>query len=284
MPPARASSAARHPFFLERNGSRLFCLLHRPAGGAARGGVLFFAPFAEEMNRSRRMATLLGEALGELGYATLVFDYAGTGDSDGEFAAARWDGWIADGRSALARLREEIDGPVTLVGLRLGAAAAMEVAREAGAACKRIVLWQPVASGALLLTQFLRIRIAAALGGTGDGPAETTAALRERLKAGETLEIAGYALAPDLAEAIEGLRLGALAPPAGVATDWLEVAAEDGAALSPAGETVIERWRETGACVAPATVRGEQFWTLQETTVAPALIAETARRIATGDG
>ena len=282
MPPARASSAARQPFFLERNGSRLFCMLHRPADGAARGGVLFFAPFAEEMNRSRRMATLLGEALGELGYATLIFDYAGTGDSEGEFAAARWDGWVADGRSALARLREEIDGPVALVGLRLGAAAAMEVAREAGTACGRIVLWQPVASGALLLTQFLRIRIAAALGGTGDGPAETTASLRERLKAGDTLEIAGYALAPDLAEAIDGLRLGTLTPPADMAVDWLEVAAGDDGTLSPAGEAVIERWRETGAQVSAASVRGEPFWTLQETTVAPELIAETTRRIAGG--
>lgn len=283
MPPARATPAARHPFFLERNGSRLFCLLHRPAGGPPRGGVLFFAPFAEEMNRSRRMATLLGEALGGLGYATLVFDYAGTGDSDGAFADARWDGWVADGRRALARLGEETDGPVALVGLRLGAAAALELARDAGTACGRIVLWQPVVSGAMLLTQFLRIRIAAALGG-GAGAAETTSALRDRLKAGETLEIAGYALAPELAEAIDGLRLGALAPPDGTITDWLEVAAEDGAALTPAGETVIERWRETGARIAAATVPGEPFWTLQETTTAPALIAETARRIAGGDG
>jgi len=283
MHPARTDGSARHPFFFARDGNRLFCVLHRPEGRTPRGGVLFFAPFAEEMNRSRRMATLLGEALGEQGFATLIFDYAGTGDSEGEFADARWNGWVEDGRAALARLRDEVDGPVTLVGLRLGAAAALEVARTHGTPCARLVLWQPVPSGNTLLTQFLRIRIAAALG-SGDGTAETTGALRERLTSGETLEIAGYELAPELAEAIDGIRLGALAPPEGVATDWLEVAIGDDAALTPAGKTVVDRWREDGAAVAAAAVAGEPFWTLQETTIAPTLIAETVHRVAHGAG
>lgn len=281
MGEARAIGGGRHPFFFARDGRRLFGVLHRPGGETTRGSVLFFAPFAEEMNRSRRMATLLGEALGEQGFATLIFDYAGTGDSEGEFADARWDGWVEDGRAALARLRDEADGPVTLVGLRLGSAVALEVALGLDLPCARLVLWQPVPSGATLLTQFLRVRIAAALGG-GSAEAETTAMLRERLKSGETLEIAGYALAPELAEAIDRIRLGALAPPGGVAIDWLEVSAGDDDAPLPASDAVIKRWREGGATVAAATVAGEPFWALQETTVAPALIAETARRIAHG--
>lgn len=277
----RAGDGTRHPFFLNRDGQRLFCILHRADITPPRGGVLFFAPFAEEMNRSRRMATLLGEALRDAGYATLVFDYGGTGDSGGGFEAARWDGWIEDGRVALARLRDEVEGPITLVGLRLGAAAALEVARRDAAAADQIVLWQPVASGTALLTQFLRIRVAAALGGPG-GQGETTTTLRERLQAGETLEIAGYALPPELAQAINGIRLGALAPPEDSAVDWLEVASEPDAALVPASETVVARWRDAGTRVAAGTVQGEPFWIIQETTVAPALVAETVRRIAGG--
>jgi hypothetical protein len=116
----------------------------------------------------------------------------------------------------------------------------------------------------------------------GDGERASTKDLRARLAAGEALEVAGYPLAPDLVAAIDRLRLAVLAPPADVAVDWFEVAADAAQAPGPASRAVIEAWTAAGCAVNATTVPGEPFWTLQETTVAPALVAATVARL-TGD-
>jgi exosortase A-associated hydrolase 2 len=133
------------------------------------------------------------------------------------------------------------------------------------------VLWQPVASGEALLTQTLRIRLAAALGGGGSG--ETTGSLRQKLKAGETLEIAGYPIAPALAASLDALRM--TEPPKGAHTAWFEVGSEPRAEVGPGAMRAIERWRQSGHSVTQATVAAPPFWSLMETETAPALIEAT---------
>lgn len=55
---------APHPFFIERPDCRLFAIHHpRPGDDAGAAGVIFLPPFAEEMNRSRRMAAPLARAV-----------------------------------------------------------------------------------------------------------------------------------------------------------------------------------------------------------------------------
>src|SRR5262245_3855900 len=92
-------SAAPEVFFqpaVGRTGQRLY-LHHRPRPEAApRGTVLHVHPFAEEMNKSRRMAALHARALAGAGFEVLQVDLAGCGDSSGEFGDATWDDWVAD--------------------------------------------------------------------------------------------------------------------------------------------------------------------------------------------
>jgi exosortase A-associated hydrolase 2 len=266
----------RRPFFHERGGQRLF-FLHFPVE-APHGGAVYFAPFAEEMNRARRMATLLGEALAKSGIETLVFDYAGTGDSEGEFGDAGWAGWREDGAAAIDWLADRTGGPVSAVGLRTGAALALEAAAARPGRVSRLTLWQPTPSGQLFLTQFLRLRLAAAM--TGAGPGETTKGLRERLAGGATLEIAGYDLSPGMAAALDAMRLADLPPPDGCPVDWLEVSSSAPPEISPAGRAAIERWRACGARVDAEAVAGPPFWSIQEITTAAALIEATLRRLA----
>jgi hypothetical protein len=45
-------------------------------------------PFAEEMNKSRRMIAEVGRRLEGSGVGMLLVDLFGTGDSEGEFAQA----------------------------------------------------------------------------------------------------------------------------------------------------------------------------------------------------
>tara|TARA_B110000238_G_C16067394_1_gene413366 strand:- start:879 stop:1052 length:174 start_codon:yes stop_codon:yes gene_type:complete len=48
--------------------------------------VIFVPPFAEEMNRSKRMYVLFARLLADAGIKSICFDFAGTGDSSGEWS------------------------------------------------------------------------------------------------------------------------------------------------------------------------------------------------------
>ena len=131
-------------FFLPGTGGRLFCLLHRPAGETAiKGAVLYVHPFAEEMNKSRRMAALQAKTMASAGYVVLQVDVLGCGDSTGDFADATWESWIANLVEAGTWLRERRGMQLCWWGLRTGSLLAAEAAGRIGQPC-RLLLWQPV--------------------------------------------------------------------------------------------------------------------------------------------
>ena len=96
-----------------------------------------------------------------------------------------------------------------------------------------LMLWQPVHSGATFLTQFLRLRIANDMLSDDKEKGGGTKALRDALRGGEALEMAGYELAPALADAIESLDAAALLA-TGCPVHWFEAVPADGRPLSPA--------------------------------------------------
>jgi exosortase A-associated hydrolase 2 len=269
--------AAPTPLFIEGPAGRLFAVYYAPAGAprANSEAVLYLPPFAEEMNRSRRMAALQARALAERGFAVLVLDPYGTGDSEGDFADARWETWRADGAAALDWLRARDHGTVSVLGLRLGACLALDLAADPALGVSRAVLWSPVVRGAVFLTQFLRIRTAAGISPRGGQSGETTKALRARLLDGETLEVAGYPLTPELAAAVERADAAALGEACRVPVTWIEVAAEAGAALAPASAAAVERLRAAGVPLRAMTAAAEPFWAIEETVISPDLIEAT---------
>jgi exosortase A-associated hydrolase 2 len=266
--------------FIDGPAGRLFAVYHAatPRSGREAGrAVLYLPAFAEEMNRSRRMAALQARALAARGVAVLLLDPYGTGDSAGDFADARWGLWGDDAAAALAWLRAQGHSRLALLGLRLGACLALDVAMANDV--DRVVLWQPVARGDVFLNQFLRIRVTAGLSRAGEAK-ETTKALREGLTAGQVMEVAGYPLAPPLAAAIDRIRLADLEAPRALPVDWLEIGGGPTGSLSPASQTVIERWRAAGIDVTVGTMGGEPFWAIEETTLVPELLTATAERLA----
>ena len=125
--------------------------------------LLFVPPFAEEMNRSRRVVALQAEALAAIGLGVLVLDLFGCGDSGGDFGEATWEQWLDDVSIAAAWLEQESQSAVGLWGLRLGASLAALAASRSADRFSRLLLWSPVARGQVFLTQFLRARVAMAL-------------------------------------------------------------------------------------------------------------------------
>ena len=251
-----------------------FAVHHAPAG-RVRGAVLYLHPLAEEMNKSRRMVARQAARLCAGGWHVLVLDRRGCGDSEGESADMDWEAWRADVRLGLQWLRERAgDVPLWLWGLRSGALLAAEVLVEFEG-CAGLLLWQPQASGKLAVQQFLRLRAAAEmLAGQGKG---TTDALRQSLREGHSVAIAGYTVARGLIDGLESASLAAVAVDRAVV--WLEIG-EAGAAPAPASQRVIEAWRKTGARVLARVVPGPMFWQTTEIEDAPALWRATDEAMA----
>jgi exosortase A-associated hydrolase 2 len=266
-------------FFLPAEPGHRFCIYHSPADGGAGGGIVYAHPFCEEMNKARRMAALQSRRFAAAGYAVLQVDLFGCGDSSGDFADARWEIWKRDLQIAVGWLKSRVDGPLGLWGLRLGATLAADVARDPAMGIEQLLLWQPVSNGEQFLTQFLRLRLAAEM--LAEGSAQTgVRELRETLSRGAMLEIAGYDLNPELAAAIETLRLADLVP-AVKRVHCLEISATADPKLSPASRRALEAWQSRGLDVRAAAVGGEPFWSTLEVTECEALLAATESSLRT---
>ena len=239
--------------------------------------VLFFPPFAEELNKSRRMIALQADALSQAGYGVLLPDLFGTGDSEGDFADGRWELWLQDAATALNWLISRGRSRIIFWGLRLGALLAMNAVSRREAVPLKVMLWHPVCQGEPYLTQFLRLRLAADML-TGGEEAPTTGSLRQELREGRQVEIAGYTLHPSLAAAIDELKLSAFRPPEGVSVEWLEIISAPDRPIGHASWQIIERWRQEGVNVEVSTMVGESFWNTPEITQVPGLIDITLQR------
>lgn len=270
------------PFYLGVGGSSRFCIHWQPPADArVRGAVLYVHPFAEEMNKSRRMAALQARRFAEAGWAVLQIDLLGCGDSAEDLSDASVRGWEADLDVAAAWLCARYGTDLVLWGLRLGALLGFawmnrsQYRQHVG----RMMLWQPVRSGRRHLDQFLRIAVAADRT-TGDGTgAVTGTALRQRLVAGESFEVGGYRLSAALAREMDELEIDAFPAP-GMPVHWLEVASHSNAQPSPDAVAIADQWHRCGTGVDLTCVEGEPFWSTAEIVECEALLCASTRTLA----
>jgi len=246
--------------FLDHSGRTLFHLMLRPFRGEARGAFLFLHPFAEEMNLARSNVAAFARQLAAAGYLVMQPDLTGCGDSSGDFVDATWELWCEDAAIALQHLRSlESSLPIGIWGLRTGALLACDVARrEAG--IRRLLLWQPVLNGEQQIDQFLRLRIARAMADSKAGFDRNS--LWGQLRAGSSLEIAGYELSSGMALGISRLRLHDLVPACEV--DWVEICAPPAREISPPSQKVVKHWRDCGVTVRSGCVPGEPLWRIHD--------------------
>lgn len=231
-------------------------------------------PFAEEMNKSRRMFSLLANALVNQGQGCLLVDLYGTGDSAGDFVDARWENWREDIIDSLRWMKSHGAEEISIVALRMGALIALDVLQDAKLNLRRVVLWQPISNGKLMLSQFLRIRLAANLFSSNQEK-ETSKGLMQRLEQGQSVEVGGYELSADLYKAISNLSVSSFATEGYPPIHWIDVTNSPDAELSLASKKQIKEWRSRHVKITEMIQRGEPFWSLQEINVIPALIDST---------
>ena len=251
---------APQAFFLAGASGQRLCLFHAPAAGAQRGRVLYLHPFAEELNTTRRSVAAQSRALAQAGFAVLQMDLQGCGDSAGDFADATWSGWLNDAEQGQHWLDAHASGPAWVWGLRSGALLAcglLERLQATGQEPVHLLFWQPVASGAQMLQQFLRLDSASQW--LGEGPRQGPSAA-QRLAQGECVSIAGYTLSPALAQGLTEARLRPPARATPARLVWLEVAPQADAVPSPAATQALGAWRAAGWHVQAHAVTGPVFW------------------------
>jgi exosortase A-associated hydrolase 2 len=255
------------PFFFDADPGTRFSLYHAPDPQVpARCAILYVHPFAEELNRSRRMAMLQARRFAALGYAVLQIDLFGCGDSCGDFNAARWALWKRDLATAAVWLADRCGGPLYLWGLRLGGLLALDFA--ATTPVDGIILWQPVLHGRSGINDFLR-----------QGNERNCAELRAELLARGQIEVGGYELAAPLAQAIDACEAGALAAPA-CPVHWFASSMASPSGLAASAARLQQHWAGSGTTLHVYPIDGQPFWNGQ-VAECPALLAATGAVFAT---
>jgi alpha-beta hydrolase superfamily lysophospholipase len=202
--------------------------LHRPdSAPAADHGVLICPPIGHEQVHAHRSLRHLADALAEAGFSVVRFDYYGTGDSGGtdedpDLVAV----WLANIRDARQWLVHHAGcRRVSLIGLRLGATLAVQVA--AGLAVDDLLLWAPVVKGRSYVREMKALSLTAAAGAPPS--AETSAGL----------EAGGFVLTEQTARDVSRLDLLQCRP---LCRRALILARDD----APAETHLLERLRALG--------------------------------------
>jgi len=264
------------PLFIPSTFGPLFGLLFRPVNAAKWPVIIHIPAFAEEMNKARRMVNLQAQAFAEQGYAVLILDLFGTGDSAGDFGAASWDIWQNNIADTIEWLKQQGAQTITLWGLRTGALLAMDYASRNP--IDHLLCWQPVLNGDVFINQFLRLQVAAAMMDSTAPPIKT-AELKRQLLAGQAIEVAGYQLNPELVKSLLALRAEQLNLQTVAETAIFELAASADQPVSLGNAQFLLSLQQACCTASLIQVVGDFFWASQEVTVAPDLLKVSVDKV-----
>ena len=252
----------REAFFLPLRGAgERFCLFTSPHR-RPKGALLYIHPFAEEMNKSRRMVTLAAQEFAHDGWAVLQIDLTGCGDSSGDFGEATWQRWLNDITTGWAWLQQRSDVPLGMWSLRGGSLLVADWLRQT-AETPPLLLWQPVSNGRQHLNQFLRLKTAGRmLKGAGE-EGSAAAPVRDDLGTGQAVEVAGYVISPALASGM-GSAMLTLPNRYPSAVRALELTMATPCEVSPATAALVAKWRTAGVTATCEAIPGSAFWQTQE--------------------
>ena len=268
--------------YLHGGASKILVTRFLPDGGS-RGFVLLVPPFAEEMNRSRKMFADLGRRLTCRGYEVALPDLYGTGDSYGDFSSASLAIWKQDLSNTIAASRSNKNLPVFVLGLRLGALLALESAIGWPSDVRGILMWNPCIDGKQFMNQFLRLHVASQIIGES-GDIASVEDLRAALKQNGNIEIAGYDLSSRIVDEIDCLSIDTLIQKSQLPLHWFDVTTRKDGGCSPATTRAVSKLEQSGCRLTVQAIPGPPFWGTAELAHCQPLIDATAELLAHYDG
>ena len=203
-------------FFLNRDGQRLFGVLHRVEAESDRA-VVVCAPLFDEKLWSHRVLVNFARFLASRGVPVLRFDYFGDGESEGRFEDASVSTRLRDIRDAVAFCQRETGAKrIYLAGLCYGATLALRAAAELAIPdVAGVIAWAPVMDGERYLNDILRAHLSAQML-LHRRVVHDREALIGQILAGESVNVEGYEIAKPLfceivrANVIEALRTSSM--------------------------------------------------------------------------
>ncbi|MBI1395626.1 MAG: hydrolase 2, exosortase A system-associated [Betaproteobacteria bacterium] len=239
--------------FEDMGTGRRFLAAWAPRNRAPHAVLILLPPFGEEVNKSRRTIAASARLFALRGFASLAVDLLGCGDSPGDFSEASWSAWEADVRATVDWAASRWKAPAIAWCIRGGALLAPALSDRVAS----FLFWQPVTSGETQLVQLLRMRVAnERLSGRS---ASTTKELRATLEAGETLEVSGYELAPELVLPMSRVELGKWSVPRAPFGIY-EVGSGEDRTLSAATARFASHATAGDCDVTQAAIPGAPFW------------------------
>jgi len=269
------SSFSIIPCFLDSPQGRIFVIHHHPHDLKAHTGVVLVPPFAEEMNKSRRMLTLVAEALAERGFHVMLPDFYGTGDSEGDFSEASWRGWLEQLDCSINSMKHDYGiESYSLLAVRSGALLVAQYLQQPYPKMDRLVLWQPVVDGVTYLTQFLRLRLASGMLSGGEEK-ENTQSLKQQLAEGGVVEVAGYGLTSAVTDGLAASTLKNIVSDSLPPTCLVDLVASEGQPPPLVNRKLAESWIEAGVSLQHFSCVGEPFWNSVEIVEIPDMVTKT---------
>lgn len=259
-------------YFLDGARGAVFTLVRRPRT-YSRGCILVVPPFAEEMNKCRRMITELAIGLAGVGIATVVPDLFGTGDSSGDFSEADLSIWSRDLAVVAEWCEKYVCQPSGLLAIRFGCGLTLAALDEGMPPVAVSVFWQPVLDGNRYLAQFMRQRAAATR--LMKGRTETHEDVNEQLEAMQVIEVAGYSISSRLVSQLRSLTPPEKLPEQLGQIYWMEVVRQAPGSLRMRGEPPAPGAPVQGGQVKVETFAGQPFWASTEVVVLPDMVGRT---------
>ncbi len=263
-------------FLSTSQNSPLFLAHYIPEIGnsaSSKKAVVFVPPFAEELNRSKRMFVLCARQLASAGVESVCFDYVGTGDSHGDWGSFDLADWEANLIGVCEYLHDLGVKDISLVALRFGALVAANVIAAGDIRVNKCVFWDPVENGEVYIRQLIRLKIAAAMAEQAQkiSTKDVLASIEEH----GFVEIAGYSLTGPLIDSIKATKLADTIETVSDLTKlhWISLSGKN--QTSEHSTLPVSVPSKLADQVSMHRVNDTRFWMQQEVTIAPILLQQT---------
>lgn len=189
-------------FFLTSGTYRIAVTAFLPTN-PPRGVLIFIPPFVEERKGALPFFVSVARTMGERGFASVLFDFAGTGDSEGEFSQLPFPQLETDIETVVNWTNEQFpDTPQVFCGLRAGAILAQRSAAKFQS-CRALVTWSAT-PGKSFFRELLQRRMVNDMIAYGKARVSRSE-LEEKLKNGESVDLDGYTVSSDFYRGIQDL-------------------------------------------------------------------------------
>jgi putative redox protein len=128
--------------FANAHGYNLSGVLHHPAQGTPRGGVILC--HGMESNKESEKLVYLGRALAQRGSLVLRFDFRYVGESSGKFEDITYSGEVEDLEAAHALVRSRNPGKIAILGSSMGGTVALLFAAQQPSLAALVTVAAPI--------------------------------------------------------------------------------------------------------------------------------------------